>query len=179
MTKLRKQYQEEVKELAAKSSSNKEQLLKESYKAEALRAQDIAEFKRQREAYLRGIDAFMAPMNIPSPVDAVLHSKPQKSSSPKPGSSEKDPIDTIFEERKRMWRQYCLERRQRRFATFANQRQNEANSRLDALTYLFHASSDFVTYHNLDSKIDAVLRLTSGTWGKAEISKREFNPVEG
>ncbi|KAL2916220.1 hypothetical protein HK105_204311 [Polyrhizophydium stewartii] len=163
MRELRKKYAAEVAALRA-SEEAEAAMARTTSDKELRRQQEIEELKKKREAFLRGIDAFVAPMKMPSPIDAVLGSdgladKPKRKPETESKKDENgDPIDDIFEERRAMWLQFFIERRKRRFLNLVQHKQSLAQQRLEALTYLFHASANFVTYRNLDAKIAEVTR---------------------
>ncbi|KAI8928756.1 hypothetical protein BC831DRAFT_447258 [Entophlyctis helioformis] len=175
MKTLRRQYQLELAELSAKRASDHS--AEDSAQDELVRrAKDIEAFRKQRAAYLKGIDAFIAPMNVPTPVDAVLKSSPSSSSSSSSQSvftskrqslrgdasnaDQGNPLDAVFEERKALWRSYIDTRRARRFQNLATFRSTESETRMDSLTYLFHSAANFVTYSNMEEKLETAVRVS-------------------
>ncbi|KAH6592700.1 hypothetical protein BASA61_004466 [Batrachochytrium salamandrivorans] len=168
MTVLRRKYQLEVASKALVTTKEAKEALVSNQKLQQTQAADIKIFKKEREAYLRGIDAFTAPIYaMPTPIDSVLGH--QKSTSSKSTSSKStaskggDEVDLVFRERRKQWAQYCDERRNRRYHNLVTHKLQESKTRLDALTYLYYSASNFVTYSNLDGKVAEALRLGADT----------------
>ncbi|KAJ3273518.1 hypothetical protein HK104_004266, partial [Borealophlyctis nickersoniae] len=87
---------------------------------------------------------------------------------PPPEGVEPDP----FVERRQFWKKMVEERKKARFANFANNEKQVSERRLEALLYLFHAATDFVTYRNLDEKLNYQMEPThSGIYNNTSVAK--------
>ncbi|EGF77546.1 hypothetical protein BATDEDRAFT_91350 [Batrachochytrium dendrobatidis JAM81] len=155
MRVLRRSYKEEHLQKVHEAAQVAVQTKALTEETEHLKQEDIKQFKKKRDAYMQGIDAFISPIpSLPSPVDAVLARNNKQFRS-----DTTDATDETFESRKRLWNQFIVDRRTRRYKNLVTFKQEESKVRRDALTYLYHSAADFVSYRNMDAKIDEVLKM--------------------
>ncbi|KAJ3193172.1 hypothetical protein HDU67_005221 [Dinochytrium kinnereticum] len=70
------------------------------------------------------------------------------------------PLDPKSLEEPDGWHKYATARRRTRFKTELERKQRLAKARIASLMYLLHASADFVTYRNLEDKLQDVFLRT-------------------
>lgn len=78
----------------------------------------------------------------------------KSTSEQKPAATDRDPL---IAQRRAMWARYIKLRRQHRFSNYLSTERSNSDSRLADLLRLYHASENFVTRENIESKIDVFL----------------------
>ncbi|KAJ3045493.1 hypothetical protein HDV00_009147 [Rhizophlyctis rosea] len=147
---LRKQYREESE---AKERQKEEEKRLEAERREAKRIAFEAEVAAFRAARGRDFSEDGIDRKSPTAVDDIA------------------PEDPIVEDRKAQWRAYARERQQKKFEHFVGQESRKAYHRVTALMYLYHAAADFVTYENMDQKIEQALQAGGISGGvRSELS---------
>ncbi len=139
MRVLRKQYFQEselIKQQQAENRLKKAELDKK--KVELMRASLAAEPMKQQQIESVGF-------------------KPKTDGEAGEANEATGKEDPIFQERRRMWEEYKLKRDRVRESNYLNKSQLQSNSRLDKLLYLYYSASSFVTYDNIDLKLDMAL----------------------
>ncbi|KAI9105634.1 hypothetical protein DFS34DRAFT_600177 [Phlyctochytrium arcticum] len=69
--------------------------------------------------------------------------------------------DPVIVSRRDMHAKRKQERSQIRFENFVRERSKQVDRRLESLMYLYHSAGDFVTYDNLDTKIEELSQYRS------------------
>ncbi|KAI9202927.1 uncharacterized protein BJ171DRAFT_583412 [Polychytrium aggregatum] len=141
MKKLRLQYHQEY--LARKNKEEEQKKLKAAKELERqLEIQeDIVKFKQERSLEIEKYT------NTRTAVDEVLSKTPAKAST-STSDIDHDKLDS-------QWAEFITKRRQKRFENHLALHNHNKERRLEELLYLYYASADFVSYSNLDAKIDA------------------------
>ncbi|KAI8901356.1 hypothetical protein BC833DRAFT_146645 [Globomyces pollinis-pini] len=132
----RKAYFEENKFEALKSKSLVRQKRSLKSQLNQLQKLDIEMFKHYRNDAFNASDAAISSQK-PTKIDHLLASAPKKA----------NPAKDISDK---------LEVKETRKQNFINTRKQKSDKNLDALVQLYHLSSQFVTYSNLDQKVEAV-----------------------
>jgi hypothetical protein len=147
MTTLRKQYLREHQELLKrKAQAQADQKLQE-FKARQARIQDIKSYKTEQEAEFSAYE------------DSVTAQK--KAKKPK----NKEPYHKVFQMTQAQLDEFYSKRTLARWSRFKRQVVSNQNKTTESLMYLYNETSEFVTYRNMDEKIDQVVTGTPESLG--------------
>ncbi|KAJ3189129.1 hypothetical protein HDU85_002754 [Gaertneriomyces sp. JEL0708] len=146
LRKRRKQYALESQKVAEKQ--REKEARRKMEEEERMRELDvkIKEFKKERAASL-GDGLTGSASESTHPASKAL------------GAASQEQEDPFITSRRNMWRQMTLERRQKRYNNHLQALSSQSEHRLTSLLHLYHSASSFVTYENLDAKLDQVQDL--------------------
>jgi hypothetical protein len=150
MRSLRKKYRAEalLKEKEQKlQRAEEEQKRKERVLA---MKEDIRKFKEERKKSIEDFGAAEEGTAVDEALDAQQTQQQQQQ------QQQKQPQTGT-----KAWASYISQRRQIRLASHLQHQATSSKRRLDSLMYLFHSSESFVTYSNLDKKLDEAFGAVS------------------
>ncbi|KAI8914611.1 hypothetical protein EDD86DRAFT_199700 [Gorgonomyces haynaldii] len=137
LKQVRKEYQQEVQLKQQQQQQEQEKLLLEQEKEREERMKQIKEWKRENIAKMNYVDVY-AVDPVKTPVDHVLSSGTQNNIKTQ---------KTKKTEEKRI-----------RYLEHAEQ---QSKLKLEAFLHLYHSSANFITYDNLDEKVEQCVRQSA------------------
>ena len=157
MSSLRKKYFKEHQELLQqKAQVQADQKIKE-LKAREARLKDIQSYKAEQEAEFSSYEV------------SVTFKEEKQKEEPQATSSaaepQKEPYHKVFQMTESQLAQFYKKRTSSRRNHYNNRLIRKQNKATESLLYLYNEASDFVTYRNMDDKIDQVVTGTPESLG--------------
>ncbi|TPX30659.1 hypothetical protein SeMB42_g07884 [Synchytrium endobioticum] len=147
MRALRRQWLDDIK-LDAKAKAHRIQLEQEQEAANKHKLQEsMKKFILQQQS---GFSSFRSS----TPPDDTTSSATESTGSE---HSTSGTIDPALAAKRQAWHDALKARRQRRLSTYLTSVSQQTETKLENLLYLYHSAVDFVTYANLDAKIEAAM----------------------